>query len=54
MSFPEIADRFGGKNHTTVMSACRKIRELMKKDISLLSTIERLSGQLGLSDARIN
>jgi chromosomal replication initiator protein len=54
MSFPEIADRFGGKNHTTVISACRKIRELVKRDLSLLSTIERLTGQLGLSDPRIN
>jgi chromosomal replication initiator protein len=51
LSFPEIADRFGGKNHTTVIAACRKIRELMKKDLSLLSTIERLTNQLGLSEA---
>jgi chromosomal replication initiator protein len=51
LSFPEIADRFGGKNHTTVIAACRKIRELVKKDLSLLSTIERLTNQLGLSPA---
>ncbi len=28
MSLPEIGDRFGGRDHTTVLHACRKIKEL--------------------------
>jgi len=31
-SFPEIGDAFGGRDHTTVMNACRKINELKEAD----------------------
>jgi len=31
-SLPEIGDRFGGRDHTTVLHACRKIKELMESD----------------------
>ena len=31
-SFPEIGDAFGGRDHTTVMNACKKIHELKKAD----------------------
>jgi len=31
-SFPEIGDAFGGRDHTTVMNACKKINELKKAD----------------------
>ena len=34
-SFPEIGVRFGGRTHTTVMSACKKIDELKKIDLKL-------------------
>lgn len=34
-SFPEIGAGFGGRNHTTVMSACKKIEELKKIDLKL-------------------
>jgi chromosomal replication initiator protein len=31
-SFPEIGDAFGGRDHTTVMNACKKINELKEAD----------------------
>jgi chromosomal replication initiator protein len=31
-SFPEIGDAFGGRDHTTVMNACKKINELKETD----------------------
>ena len=34
-SLPEIGDSFGGRDHTTVIHACKKIAELRKNDISV-------------------
>lgn len=31
-SFPEIGDAFGGRDHTTVMNACKRIAELKEAD----------------------
>jgi chromosomal replication initiator protein len=31
-SLPQIGEAFGGRDHTTVLHACRKISELVKKD----------------------
>ena len=46
LSLPEIGDAFGGRDHTTVLHACRKVRELQNDDsqirddyINLLSTL---------------
>lgn len=33
-SLPEIGDAFGGRDHTTVLHACRKVEELRKTDNS--------------------
>ncbi|PWB51056.1 MAG: chromosomal replication initiator protein DnaA [Nitrosomonadales bacterium] len=47
LSFPEIGDAFGGRDHTTVMHACRKIEELktsepsITRDISVLLQVLR-------------
>jgi len=34
-SLPEIGDAFGGRDHTTVMHACRTIADLRTKDGTL-------------------
>ncbi len=34
-SLPEIGDAFGGRDHTTVLHACRKIKELREGDIRI-------------------
>ncbi len=34
-SLPEIGDHFGGRDHTTVLHACRKIDELIKDNIDI-------------------
>jgi len=34
-SLPEIGDQFGGRDHTTVLHACRKVAELREKDPSI-------------------
>ncbi|MDH3378740.1 MAG: chromosomal replication initiator protein DnaA [Gammaproteobacteria bacterium] len=32
LSLPEIGDAFGGRDHTTVLHACRKVEELLRQD----------------------
>ncbi|OOZ40089.1 chromosomal replication initiation protein DnaA [Solemya pervernicosa gill symbiont] len=34
-SLPEIGKEFGGRDHTTVLHACRKIKELMEGDLRI-------------------
>ncbi|MDR0968807.1 MAG: chromosomal replication initiator protein DnaA [Holosporaceae bacterium] len=46
MSLPEIGRNFGGRNHTTVIHACRKIEELIKKDANLAEDVKLLTGVL--------
>ena len=41
-SLPEIGEAFGGKDHTTVMYACDKIGDLMKKDPEKRNRINKL------------
>jgi chromosomal replication initiator protein len=42
MSYPEIGDRFGGRDHTTVMNACRRISALIESDGELRGSVEGL------------
>jgi chromosomal replication initiator protein len=46
MSFPEIGGRFGGKDHSTVISAVRKIERLLTQDPGLRSVVSTLEGHL--------
>ena len=45
-SLPEIGRRFGGRDHTTVLHAVRKIEHLVGNDTSLADEIESLKRQL--------
>ncbi|MBN2802897.1 MAG: chromosomal replication initiator protein DnaA [Deltaproteobacteria bacterium] len=46
-SFPEIGKKFGGKDHTTAMAACRRIEMKIKQDVSARSKIDTLERMLG-------
>jgi chromosomal replication initiator protein len=41
-SLPEIGDAFGGRDHTTVLHACRKIAELASSDARMKEDYENL------------
>ncbi len=41
-SLPEIGDAFGGRDHTTVLHACRKIAELMQTDTRLREDYDKI------------
>jgi len=41
-SLPEIGDSFGGRDHTTVLHACRKIRELIDSDADISEDVKNL------------
>jgi chromosomal replication initiator protein len=45
-SLPEIGRRFGGRDHTTVLHAVRKIEGLVGKDTALSEEVESLKRQL--------
>jgi len=45
-SLPEIGKKFGGRDHTTVMHAVRKIEELMLTDAALAEDVELLRRML--------
>jgi chromosomal replication initiator protein len=45
-SLPEIGRRFGGRDHTTVLHAVRKIEALVGNDSSLADEVESLKRQL--------
>jgi chromosomal replication initiator protein len=48
-SFPELGDRFGGKDHTTVMSAVRKIDGLIRnEDPVVVNAVEAIERKLNL------
>jgi chromosomal replication initiator protein len=45
-SFPEIGLRFGGKDHSTVINACKRMTSIQQEDPELRATITQLRAQL--------
>ncbi len=41
-SLPEIGEAFGGKDHTTVLHACRKVKELNETDGDIREDLKNL------------
>ena len=46
ISYPELGLRFGGKDHTTVLSACRRVELLMQKDPKLRAVVQDLERRI--------
>ncbi|HET6465744.1 MAG TPA: chromosomal replication initiator protein DnaA [Nitrospiria bacterium] len=46
LSFPEIGRHFGGKDHTTVIHACRQIEKRVEADASFKQLVESITRQL--------
>jgi len=46
LSLPDIGEAFGGRDHTTVLHACRKIRELQRRDPQIRDDYANLFGTL--------
>jgi len=45
-SLTQIGQRFGGRDHTTVIHACQKIGDLMERDVSLKASVNQLRSDL--------
>lgn len=45
-SYPEIGRQFGGKDHTTIIHACRQVAKAKETDTSLHTTLETLKEQI--------
>ena len=46
-SLPEIGRAFGGRNHTTVLHAVRRVEREVERDQALLTTVQSLRARLG-------
>jgi len=46
-SFPEIGRDFGGKDHTTIIHACKQMQKAQETDATLRATLESLKEEIG-------
>jgi chromosomal replication initiator protein len=51
LSFPQIAQRFGGRDHTTIIAACKRIEKLRAEDPKFRADLDCLSIMLRALDA---
>ncbi|MEE4255006.1 MAG: chromosomal replication initiator protein DnaA [Desulfuromusa sp.] len=48
LSYPEIGTKFGGKDHSTIIHAIKKIEKMMKEDLYVKNMIEKLIENLSM------
>jgi len=48
LPLPTIGERFGNRDHTTVLSACRRVADLLERDAATRNIVLNLRRQLGL------
>ena len=53
LSYPQIGEIFGGKDHTTVIHATKKIEEKMQEDSILYNQVHELSRMLKTGDRKL-
>ena len=46
MSLPKIGQQFGGRDHTTVMHANKKIRDLMAERRSIFNQVTEITNRI--------
>jgi len=46
LSLPKIGEEFGGRDHTTVIHACDKIQNELKKDSTMNANIKEIVSRL--------
>jgi chromosomal replication initiator protein len=49
LSLPRISQEFGGKDHTTVMYSCDKIKQLERQGPSLSQILRQLSDKINFA-----
>lgn len=50
-SFPDIAHKFGGKDHTSIIYAVRKVEESIEKDSNMANIVEFLKKRIAEGDS---
>ncbi|KKP82505.1 MAG: Chromosomal replication initiator protein DnaA [Candidatus Moranbacteria bacterium GW2011_GWF1_35_5] len=53
-SYPQIGEKLGGRDHTTVMHACEKIKEDIKKSDNLMREIDQIKTLLFGPESRMS
>lgn len=46
LSFPDIAQKFGGKDHTSIIYACKKVEGTIHKDPNMANVVEYLTRKI--------
>lgn len=47
LSYIKIGEEFGGRDHSTVISACTKVEKQIRKDTAMATAVEEIRKQLG-------